>query len=150
MPDGIRLYVTREYGPALDLPFRQTTELAAHLLRAFEAPACITVVVQCDPDDFWRGVVQACRARHCRFASTLKSPRLLFNASWQLNACRDGRNLFRRRRTSRPATAASRLAGGEYPGPAARRLLASRDCTADPRTRDGRFGTLAPWTVADG
>jgi hypothetical protein len=100
IPSGIRLYVTREYCPALDLPFRKTTELAAQLRREFEAPAGVKVVVLFDPYDRCRGVVQACRERHVRFASTLKSTRRLFKASWKLQAGRYGRTLFRRRRTA--------------------------------------------------
>ena len=69
-------------------------------MREFEAPAGVKVVVLFAPDDLCRGVVQACRERHCRVASTLKRQRRLFNASWQLKAGRDGRNLFRRRRTA--------------------------------------------------
>jgi SRSO17 transposase len=100
IPYGIRLYVKREYCPALDLPFRKTTELAAQLIREFEAPAGVKVVVLFDTYYLCRGVVQACRERHFRFASTLKSNRSLFKASWKLKAGRYGRNLFRRRRTA--------------------------------------------------
>ena len=100
MPDGIRLYVKRAHCPALDLPFRKTPELAAQRIRVFEAPAGVKVVVLFETDDLCRGVVQACRERHCRFASTRKSNRRRCNASWKLNAGRYGRNLFRRRRTA--------------------------------------------------
>jgi hypothetical protein len=116
IPYGIRLYVTREYCPALDLPFRKTTELAAQLSREFEAPAGVTVVVLFDPYDRCRGVVQACRERHCRLASPLKSHHSLFNASGKLTAGRDGRNLFRRRR---PAT----LVRAKPHGPARDRFI---------------------------
>jgi hypothetical protein len=100
MPYSIRLYVKLEHCPAVDLPFRKTTELAAQLMRACEAPAGVKVMVRCDPYDRCRGVVQACRARHVHVASTLKSHRTLFNASWKLQAGRYGRHLFRRRRTA--------------------------------------------------
>jgi hypothetical protein len=100
MPYGSRLYVKREHGPALDLPFRKTTELAAQLIRECEAPAGVKVVVLFDTYYLCRGVVQACRERHFRVASTLKSNRRRFKASWKLKAGRYGRNLFRRRRTA--------------------------------------------------
>jgi SRSO17 transposase len=99
IPYGIRLYVKREHCPALDLPFRTTTELAAQLIREFEAPAGVKVMVLFDAYYLCRVVVQACRERHFRFASTLKSHRSLFKASWKLKAGRYGRNLFRRRPT---------------------------------------------------
>jgi SRSO17 transposase len=100
IPYGIRLYVKPEHCPALDLPFRKTTELAAQLVREFEAPAGVKVMVLFDTYDLCRGVVQACRERHFHFASTLKSNRTLFKAGWKLKAGRYGRNLFRRRRTA--------------------------------------------------
>jgi Transposase DDE domain len=100
IPDGLRLYVKPAHCPALDLPFRKTTEVAAPLIRAFEAPAGVKVMVLFDTDYLCRGVVQACRERHCRFASTLKSHRTLFKARWKLKAGHYGRNLFRRRRTA--------------------------------------------------
>jgi hypothetical protein len=100
IPYGIRRYVKQEHCPALDLPFRKTTELAAQLSREFEAPAGVKVMVQFDPYYLCRVVVQACRERHFHCASTLKSPRTLFKASWKLKAGRYGRNLFRRRCTA--------------------------------------------------
>jgi hypothetical protein len=84
----------------LDLSFRKTTELAAQLLREFEAPAGVKVMGLFDPYYLCRGVVQACRERHVQFASTLKSNRTLFKAGWKLKAGRYGRNLFRRHRTA--------------------------------------------------
>jgi DDE superfamily endonuclease len=100
IPYGIRLYVKREHCPALDLPFRTTTGLAAQLIREFEAPAGVKVMGLFDAYSLCRVVVQACRERHFRFASTLKSHRRLFKASWKLKAGRDGRNLCRRRPTA--------------------------------------------------
>lgn len=69
-------------------------------MREFEAPAGVKVMGLFDPYDRCRGVVQACRERHVHFASTLKSHRTLFKASWKLQAGRYGRHLFRRRRTA--------------------------------------------------
>jgi hypothetical protein len=100
LPSGIRLDVTPAHGPALDRPFRKTTEVAAPLLRECEAPAGVKVMVRFDPDALCRGVVQACRERHVHVASTLKRHRTLFTAGWKLTAGRYGRNLFRRRRTA--------------------------------------------------
>jgi hypothetical protein len=100
IPYGIRLYVKPEHCPALDVPFRKTTELAAQLVRACKSPAGGKVMVLFDPYDLWRGVVQACRERHVHVASTLKSNRPLFNAGGKLKAGRDGRNRCRRRRTA--------------------------------------------------
>jgi SRSO17 transposase len=100
IPYGIRLYVKREHCPALELPFRKTTELAAQLIREFEAPAGVKVMVLFDTYYLCRGVVQACRERHFRFASTLKTNRHLFKTSWKLKAGCYGRNLFRRRHTA--------------------------------------------------
>ena len=111
IPYGIRLYVKIEHCPALDLPFRKTTELAARLIREFKAPAGVKVMVLFDTYYLCRGVVQACRERHFHFASTLKSNRTLFKASWKLKAGRYGRNLFRRSRTGRLTIASSMLVG---------------------------------------
>jgi hypothetical protein len=100
IPSGSRLDGTQEHCPAVDVPFRKTTEWAAQLVREFEAPAGLKVMVLCDPYDLCRGVVQACRERPWHCASTLKSHRTLCNAGWKLKAGRYGRNLFRRRRTA--------------------------------------------------
>jgi hypothetical protein len=58
------------------------------------------VMVLFDPSDLCRGVVQAGRERHFRFASTRKSHRSLFNASWKRKAGCYGRNRLRRRHTA--------------------------------------------------
>jgi SRSO17 transposase len=100
IPFGIRLYVKQAYCPALGLSFRKTTQLAAQLIREFKAPTGVKVMVLFDAYYLCRGVVQACRERHFHFASTLKSNRSLFKASWKLKAGRYGRNLFRRRPTA--------------------------------------------------
>ncbi|MDQ3830678.1 MAG: transposase, partial [Candidatus Tectomicrobia bacterium] len=100
IPYGIRLYVKQEHCPALALPFRKTTELAAQLIHEFEAPAGVKVIVLFDAYYLCRVVVRACRERDFRFTSTLKSNRSLFKASWKLKAGRYGKNLFRRRPTA--------------------------------------------------
>jgi hypothetical protein len=99
IPLGIRLYIKNVHCPALGRPFWKTTELAAQLIREFNPPAGLKVVVLFDAYYLCRTVVQACREQHFHFASTLKSNRSLFKLGWKLKAGRYSRNLFRRRRT---------------------------------------------------
>ena len=99
IPFGIRLYVKQAQCPTVGVPFHKTTELAAHLIREFTAPAGVKVVVLFDAYYLCPTVVRACREQHFHFASTLKSNRSLFKQGWKLKAGRYGRNLFRRRRT---------------------------------------------------
>src|SRR4029450_3824407 len=99
IPWGIRLYVKKEACAAVSVPFQKTTELAAQLIREFKAPAGVKVVVLFDAYYLCPTVVKACREQQFHFASTLKSNRSLFKQGWKLHAGRDGRNLFRRRRT---------------------------------------------------
>jgi hypothetical protein len=105
LPYGIRLYVKKAHGPALGLPFRKTTERAAQLIREFQPPAGVKVMVLFDACCLCRTVVQACREQGFHFASTLKSNRRLSKQGWQLNAGRYRWNLFRRRRTTSLALA---------------------------------------------
>jgi SRSO17 transposase len=100
IPWGIRLYLKPQHAKALGRPFRKTTELAAHLIREFKAPRGVKVMALFDAYYLCHTVVQACRDKHFRFASTLKGNRSLFKAGWKLKAGRYGRNLFRRRRTT--------------------------------------------------
>jgi DDE superfamily endonuclease len=100
IPWGIRLYVKKERGEALGLPFRKTTELAAHLIREFQAPAGVQVRVSFDAYYLCHTVVRACRDQGFRFAPTLKGNRRLCKQGWRLKAGRYGKNLFRRRRTT--------------------------------------------------
>jgi SRSO17 transposase len=99
IPWGIRLYVKQEACAAVGIPFQKTTQLAAHLIRAFHAPAGVRVVVLFDAYYLCPTVVKACREKRFHFASTLKSNRSLFKPGWKLKAGRYGRNQFRRRRT---------------------------------------------------
>jgi SRSO17 transposase len=99
IPYGIRLYIKKEHCGPLGRPFRKTTELAAQLIREFQAPSGVKVMVLFDAYYLCRSVVQACRDQHFHCASTLKSNRRLFKQRWQLKAGRYGKNLFRRRRT---------------------------------------------------
>jgi SRSO17 transposase len=100
IPLGIRLYVKKAQCAALELPFRKTTELAAQLIREFQAPVGVQVLVLFDTYYLCPTVVKACREKRFHFASTLKSNRSLFKRGWKLKAGRYGRNLFRRRRTA--------------------------------------------------
>jgi hypothetical protein len=100
LPSGIRLAVNKAPGPALGLPFRQTTEMAAQLIRECQPPAGVKVTVLCDADSWCRTVVQAGREQGVPCASTRKRHRRLGQQGWQLHAGRSGRNLWRRRRTT--------------------------------------------------
>jgi SRSO17 transposase len=99
IPWGIRLYVKPEAAKALGLPFRKTTEMAAQLLREFQAPRGVKVMVLFDAYYLCHTVVKACREQGFHYASTLKSNRSLFKLGWKLKAGRYGQNLLRRRRT---------------------------------------------------
>jgi hypothetical protein len=99
IPWGIRLYVKQEACAAVGVPFQKTTQLAAHLIREFNAPAGVRVVVLYDAYYLCPTVVKACRDKRFHFVSTLKSNRSLFKPGWKLKAGRYGRNQFRRRRT---------------------------------------------------
>jgi SRSO17 transposase len=100
IPWGIRLYAKPQHAKALGISFRKTTELAAHLIREFKAPAGVKVMVLFDAYYLCQTVVQACRAQGFRFASTLKGNRSLFKPGWKLKAGHYSKNLFRRRRTT--------------------------------------------------
>jgi SRSO17 transposase len=99
IPWGIRLYVKKEACAGVGVPFQKTTELAAHLIQAFQAPAGVKVLVLFDAYYLCHTVVKACRQKRFHFASTLKSNRSLFRPGWKLKAGRYGRNQCRRRRT---------------------------------------------------
>jgi hypothetical protein len=83
----------------LQLPFRKNTELAAQLIREFNAPAGVKVIVLFDAYYLCRAVVRGCHEQGFQVASALRSNRSLFKRGWKLKAGRDGKNLFRRRRT---------------------------------------------------
>jgi hypothetical protein len=99
IPWGIRLDVKPEHATALGLPFYKTTALAAQLIREFQAPAGLKVMVLFDAYYLCHAVVQACRAKRFHFASTVKGNRRLYTDGWQLKAGQYGRNVFRRHRT---------------------------------------------------
>ena len=99
IPWGIRLSVKKEACAAVGVPFRQTTELAAHLMRECTAPAGVKGRGLLDASDRGPTVLKACREKRVRLASTLKSHRSLFKPGWKLKAGRYGRNQCRRHRT---------------------------------------------------
>ncbi len=99
IPWGIRLCVQNEACAAVGVPFQKTPESAARLIREFNAPTGVKVLVLFDAHSLWPPVVKACREQCFHFASTLKSHRTLLTSGWKLKAGRSGRNLLRRRRT---------------------------------------------------
>jgi hypothetical protein len=98
LPCGLRLYVTRAPGARVGVPCRQTTALAAELIRACKAPAGVTVRVLCAAYDLCHTVVKAGREQGVHCAAPLKRHRRLFTPGWKLQAGRYGKPLFRRRR----------------------------------------------------
>ena len=100
IPWGMRLYVKHAPCGTVGVPFRNTTALAAQLIREFNAPAGVKVMVLVDAYYLCHTGVKACREQHFHFASTLKSNRSLFNHGWKLKAGCYGRHLCRRRRTA--------------------------------------------------
>lgn len=96
IPWGIRLYVKKEHAAGLKVAFQKTTELAAELIRSFQAPAGVKVRVLFDSYYLCPAVVEACREKGFRFVSTLKSNRNLFKHGRKLKAGQYGRSLFRR------------------------------------------------------
>jgi SRSO17 transposase len=94
------LYVKTQQAKALGRPFRKSTELAAQLIRGLKAPGDSNIMVLFSAYYLCHTVVQACREKRFRLASTLKGNRSLFKAGRKLKAGRYGKNLFRRRRTA--------------------------------------------------
>ena len=99
IPWGIRLYGKQEACAGIGVPVRKPTEWAAQLMREFQAPARIKVMVVCEAYDRCPPVVKACREKRLHLTATRKSPRRLFKPGWQLQAGRYGRHQCRRHRT---------------------------------------------------
>jgi hypothetical protein len=97
---GIRLYIKKELYAASGFAFRKTTELAARLIREFQPPAGIKVMVLFYAYYLYHTVVKPGGEKGFHFASTLKSNRSLFKLGWKRQTGRYGKNLFRRRRTT--------------------------------------------------
>lgn len=95
IPFGIRLYVKKEQCRDVGVEFKKTTQLAADLVRAFDPPEGLEVLVEFDSYYLCPVVVQACRERGFHFISTLKSNRNLFKNGRKLKAGKYGKNLFR-------------------------------------------------------
>jgi hypothetical protein len=99
IPWGIRLYVKKEACAEVGDPFQKTTALAAQLMREFQTPTRVKVMVLFDAYYLCPTAVKACREQSFHFASTLKSHRSLFKPGWKLHAGQYGRNQCRRHRT---------------------------------------------------
>jgi SRSO17 transposase len=94
IPFGIRLYIKKEDSRALGRPFKKTTELAAELIREFEAPQGVHVRVLFDSYYLCPVVVKECRKKGFRFVSTLKSNRNLFKNGRKHKTGKYGKNTF--------------------------------------------------------
>jgi len=97
IPFGIRLYIKKEDCPSLGRNFKKTTQLAAELVKEFEPPEGLLVLVLFDSYYLCPVVVKACRKKGFRFVSTLKSNRNLFKNGRKLKAGIYGSGLFLRR-----------------------------------------------------
>jgi SRSO17 transposase len=96
IPFGVELYVKQEQCPGLGLPFRKTTEMAAELIRAFEAPKGVKVVVLFDNFYLCPKVKQACEQKGFHYVSTLKDNRNLHKNGRKLKTGTYKKNRFRR------------------------------------------------------
>ena len=101
IPWGIRLYVKKEQAAGLKVAFQKTTQLAAALIRSFQAPAGVKVRVLFDSYYLCPVVTGACREQGFHFVSTLKSNRNLFKHGRKLKAGKYGPSLYRRGKTVR-------------------------------------------------
>jgi hypothetical protein len=88
IPVGLRLDGKQAPGEALGRPFHPTTALAAQLIREFQAPAGVQVLVWCEAYDLGHTGVQACRDQGCHLASPLTGHRRLCQQGWRLKAGR--------------------------------------------------------------
>jgi len=95
IPLGVRLYVKKEHSRGVGVPFRKSTQLAADLIREFNAPAGVSVVVLFDSFYLCKTVVKACREKGFHYASALKQNRNLFRDGRKLKAGRYARKLRR-------------------------------------------------------
>lgn len=98
IPFGVRLYVKEEDAEELKVPFRKTTALAADLIRSFDAPVGVKVVVLFDSYYLCHAVVKACINKRFFYVSTLKKNRNLFKDGRKLKAADYGKGLWRRRK----------------------------------------------------
>lgn len=101
IPFGIRLYVKKEHCAELGIPFKKTTQLAADLIKAFQPPKGVKVVVLFDSYYPCPTVVKACRRKGFSFIAPVRSNRNLFRNGRKLKAGQYGRRLMKRRRKVR-------------------------------------------------
>lgn len=101
IPWGVTLYSKKEHCRKLGVTFRKTTEMAADLIRAFDAPKGMRVHVLFDSYYLCKTVVKACRDKGFHFISTLKDNRNLFRHGRKLKAGRYKKNVLRRGRKQR-------------------------------------------------
>jgi SRSO17 transposase len=101
IPFGIRLYVKDKDCKQLEMPFRKITELAAELIKSFEALKGIQVIVLFDSYYLCPVVTQACREKGFHFISTLKSNRNLKKQGKKLKSGPYGSYCFKTRKKSK-------------------------------------------------
>ena len=96
IPFGIRLYVKVEDCCEDGIKFKKTTQMAAELIKEFEAPEGVKVRVLFDSFYFCHKVVKACKRKSFRFVTTLASNRNLFKNGRKLKVGCYGKGLHRR------------------------------------------------------
>lgn len=98
IPFGIRLYVKKQDCKALDVRFKKVTQLAAELIREFQAPEWMKCKIRVLFDSYYccPVVTKACSEKRFRWVSVLKSNRNLLKNGRKLKTGKYGRNLFRR------------------------------------------------------
>jgi hypothetical protein len=96
IPFGVRLYVKKQDCHRLQVPFQKVTQLAAELIRSFQPPEGLKVIVVFDTYYLCPLVVRACQAQRFHFVSTLKANRNLFLHRRKLKAGEWATRLFRR------------------------------------------------------
>ncbi len=101
IPLGVRLYVKKELCPEVGVSFKKMTQLAAELIRGFQAPEGVEVIVLFDSYYLCPTVVKACRRKGFSFVAPLKSNRNLFKNGRKLKAGQYGNRRMRRRRDVR-------------------------------------------------
>jgi hypothetical protein len=87
--------VKKQHCPYLGTPFKKITELTAELIRLFEPPEGVTVLVLFDSYYLRPTVVRVCRSKKFHFVSTVQSNRNLFVRGRKLKAGIYGTNFFR-------------------------------------------------------
>lgn len=101
IPFGIRLYAKDTECKKLGRPFLKVTELAAELIKSFNPPKGVNVLVLFDSYYLCPVVVNACRQKGFHFVSTLKSNRNLKNRGKKVKAGSYGKYCFKTRKKSR-------------------------------------------------